>query len=131
VDNTTRRVSYIARRYPQADAALAVRTAYREGLTDEEMGLTPAQCRRLRHKRGGAHTRRKEASARRAAALARRWDVLAPRVRVSPDVISRDQPSSVLPSDADRQAFRSYIASQVHGLLAGARKAARVRQRAG
>jgi len=66
MDTHERRVGYVLARYPmtfeQADAALWA--AYRDGTADEL--LTPAQRRRIRHKRAGtgAHRRSQRGKAR-------------------------------------------------------------------
>lgn len=65
MDNTERRIRYLIANRPgvSLDAAREhVRLAYVNGTSDKELGLTPAQCRRIRHNPhtapGGSHFRR-------------------------------------------------------------------------
>lgn len=63
MDATARRVRYLManRRVSERTAAEIVRRAYVSGTSDRELGLTPAQCLRLRHSRtsGPGHYKRK------------------------------------------------------------------------
>jgi hypothetical protein len=51
VDNTVRRIRYLVANTGASveTARELVRLAYRDGTTDAELGLTPAQCSRIRH----------------------------------------------------------------------------------
>jgi hypothetical protein len=62
MDATARRVRYLmaGRHVSEPAAAEIVRRAYVSGTSDAELGLTPAQCRRLRHKRK-AHRKARDA----------------------------------------------------------------------
>lgn len=55
MSNTERRIRYLmANKHISLDEARErVRRAYRDGLSDEQLGLKPAQCRRISHSRGG------------------------------------------------------------------------------